>query len=349
MKFLLLISLIGLIACGGNKDTPKPVEETKKVVGTKIYGTHTLTTYDDGSKEWTYGAEYTPITDLDAHKAKADLIVSNITRAIRGGSVNWEVAKYETLKGKNWFIIKVSYTYDNGNPPEVKYEAFNMRFFNESGQNVSDLPLSDGEVELKWVQNLNLDENGVVVGTEKPIAWGYWNKLTDFGETGWFTGNYSDGNSVNPTTNILEDYTPGDWSRTDPTTITLEDIGADRLLNREYFAFEEGISVKKDMEKMGAEIEAMEVAQMEDILVDYGLSEERAEKLGKLMNSYNKIKIKRALTSKEKDIFTIELTGLSFDQAANEMVEDFGGLIDRAAELNETSPEAIKELINTIM
>ena len=48
-------------------------------------------------------------------------------------------------------------------------------------------------------------------------------------------------------------------------------------------------------------------------------------------------------------MFTKELTGMSFDEAATEMVEDYDGLIEKAAELNETSPEAIKELINTIM
>ncbi len=58
---------------------------------------------------------------------------------------------------------------------------------------------------------------------------------------------------------------------------------------------------------------------------------------------------KRALTSREKDIFSKELTGLSFDQAAEMMVDDYEGLIERAADLNETSPEAIKELINNIM
>ena len=48
-------------------------------------------------------------------------------------------------------------------------------------------------------------------------------------------------------------------------------------------------------------------------------------------------------------MFAKELTGLSFDKAAEMMVDDYEGLIEKAAELNETSPEAIKELINNLM
>ena len=40
---------------------------------------------------------------------------------------------------------------------------------------------------------------------------------------------------------------------------------------------------------------------------------------------------------------------MNFDKAAEMMVEDYEGLIERAAELNETSPEAIKHLINEVM
>ena len=348
MKLLLLISLIGLISCGGDKG--KPVEDTKKVVETKAYGTHTLTIYDDGSKEWAYGAEYTPIADLDAHKAKADTIVSRMRTSYPGGRKKWEVFKYETLKGGNWFVVKSTATFSNGDPEEVSYHAYNTKFFTDIGAVEVNIPLNDGEVELSSVYNLNVDEHGVFVGTEGPDAVGYYNKLGDFGDTGKFRGIYDDSSTVIPTTSIYAYDTPFDlYGPQSVPAYDLEDIGADLKVDRDYFNFEESSSVEKDMEKIGAEMEAMEVAEMEEILINYGLSNERSEKLGKLMNFYRKIKTKRALNAKEKDIFTKELTGLSFDKAADQMVEDYDGLIDRAAELNETSPEAIKELINTIM
>ena len=99
-----------------------------------------------------------------------------------------------------------------------------------------------------------------------------------------------------------------------------------------------------------AKVEAMEVAEMEDMLLNYGLSAERSAKLGKLMNSYSKIKTKRALTSREKDVFTKELTGLSFDKATSVLVDEgYDALVEKASEVNGADPEAIKELLNEVM
>jgi len=112
--------------------------------------------------------------------------------------------------------------------------------------------------------------------------------------------------------------------------------------------FEENKTHRKDLEKLGALEEELEIDLMEDKLLNYGLSSERAETLGKLMNSYSKIK--RALTSREKDVFTKELTGLSFDKASSVLVEEgYDALIERASDVNGADPEAIKELLNEIM
>ena len=118
--------------------------------------------------------------------------------------------------------------------------------------------------------------------------------------------------------------------------------------NGNYYS--EKSDTTKDLESAGAKVEAMEVAELEDILVNYGLSTERASKLGKLMNSYSKIKTKRALTSREKDVFTKELTGLSFDKASSVLVDEgYDALVEKASEVNGADPEAIKELLNEVM
>ena len=118
----------------------------------------------------------------------------------------------------------------------------------------------------------------------------------------------------------------------------------------EEFIFENSVNSEKDLEKLGAQVEAMEIAEMEENLINYGLSLDRAQTLGKLMNSYSKIKTKRALTAREKDIFTKELTGMTFDKATSVLVEEgYDALVDRASEVNGADPEAIKELLNEVM
>ena len=122
------------------------------------------------------------------------------------------------------------------------------------------------------------------------------------------------------------------------------------IYDRNQVIFEESNTKSKDLEKFGAKIESLEVAEMEERLINYGLSTERAETLGKLMNNYSKIKTKRALTSREKNIFTKELTGMSFDKATSVLVDEgYDVLIERASEINDVDPEAISELINEIM
>ena len=363
MKILILTFLIILVACGKKtvekevikeveiiKEIEKIVDNTKTPVSTKTYGKNILVTFDDGSKTWIYSPDRNPITDLDAHTARVDLIFSKMPTTDGSTDYQWEILKYETLKGENWFIVKKTGTYRHDGSQYTDIQAVNMRFYTATGDWVTNLPLSDGEVEFNHVTQLTQDENGVYVGTETPAFYGYYNFITDLGQSGRFYGGYSASDSDNRYMSISRDPTPGVWGGGRyTTTYTPADINIESMIERDYFNFQEGSTSNKDIEKIGAEIEAMEVAEMEDTLVSYGLSNERAEKLGKLMNSYRKIKTKRALNSKEKDMFTKELTGMSFDEAATEMVEDYDGLIEKAAELNETSPEAIKELINTIM
>jgi len=109
-------------------------------------------------------------------------------------------------------------------------------------------------------------------------------------------------------------------------------------------------SASKDLEKIGSAEESVEVAKMENTLIDYGFSADRAEKLGKLMVSYNKIKSTRSLNNREKDFFTKELTGMTFKKASEALVNHgYDSLVDKASEVNGADPEAIKELLNEIM
>lgn len=115
-------------------------------------------------------------------------------------------------------------------------------------------------------------------------------------------------------------------------------------LGNYYFTEEKATS--KDLESMGSRIESTEIEKIKESLLSFGLSGERTETLAKLALSYKKITNKRALSNFEKDQFTKELLGLTFEQASKEMVENYEGLIESVAKKNGTSPEAIKELIN---
>lgn len=105
----------------------------------------------------------------------------------------------------------------------------------------------------------------------------------------------------------------------------------------------------KDLEARGARVEIMEVESVKKSLLQYGLSVERTEKLSKLLVSYKTIINKRALNASEKDVFTKELLGMTFDEAAKEMVQNYDGLIEAAADKNGTSPEAVKELVSEFL
>jgi hypothetical protein len=106
---------------------------------------------------------------------------------------------------------------------------------------------------------------------------------------------------------------------------------------------------KKDVEQIGSKIESAKVEEVKDTLVQYGLSAERSAKLSKLLTSYQSVVNKRALNAVEKDQFTKELLGMSFNQAAKEMVQDYDGLIEKAAKLNGVSPEAVKDLVSELI
>jgi len=117
------------------------------------------------------------------------------------------------------------------------------------------------------------------------------------------------------------------------------------------YSFEAGVESQKDLEGLGQKIESIGIDYLRDSLVaEYGLSNERALKVSRLATSYKRINSKRALNAREKDLFTKELIGLSFEEASKTLVDEgYDALVEKASKINETSPEAIKVLINEIL
>ncbi|TDJ07998.1 MAG: hypothetical protein E2O68_02790 [Deltaproteobacteria bacterium] len=114
--------------------------------------------------------------------------------------------------------------------------------------------------------------------------------------------------------------------------------------------FENDETSGKDLEKLGSKVQDIKTQELKDSLIAYGMSEDKVAKIAKLSTAYKSIKNKRALTAKEKDVFTKELTGLSFDKASSVLVDEgYEALVEKASEVNSMDPEAIKELLNNLM
>ena len=334
MKISILILLLGLIACGGKK--------TPTVVATKTYGGHTLTIFSDGSKEWTYSSKYEPIVDMDAHIAKADATILNnynYNRCSSDTCYEVSVEKYDTLLGNGWVIIKTS-SFENNTGRAPKYDpyytAYNLNYITEDWTYIR--PPNDGDIGILDIRVEKVDEeNNIFLIKDGTSIRGYYNKTSEFGEVGIYTLHGLDLAGKNLDFTILKQAYLDNWANFNSSTLTESDLGIDDITTDDFY-FSEDIDSTKDLETIAATVEAQDLEQ-------YGLS----TKTAKMVKTLAKTAGKRALTAREKDMFAKELIGMSFDKAAEMMVEDYEGLIERAAELNETSPEVIKELINTIM
>lgn len=122
------------------------------------------------------------------------------------------------------------------------------------------------------------------------------------------------------------------------------------------FPFSLEVVTTKDLEKIAAfnEREASE-GYAYQLMENFGLSEARAQTISRQLISFRKLQGKRELTAREKDMFTKEILGFSFEkgklalenymQGEKEALDD---LIVVAADKNETSPEHIKELFGEL-
>ena len=121
----------------------------------------------------------------------------------------------------------------------------------------------------------------------------------------------------------------------------------------EGLIFEEATPTSKDLEKMAALKEALKLNRASKAISSlYGLSEERSFQLSKTILSWKKVSNQRAMTKRDLDHLTIEFAGVkaseiveSFKDLAKGDEARFNNLIERAAAVNEISPEAVKAMI----
>jgi len=118
--------------------------------------------------------------------------------------------------------------------------------------------------------------------------------------------------------------------------------------------FSENTTALKDLELMGAKVEDYNADLLgEKLSAEYGLSEERGQVIAKTVSAYNKLISKRALTPSEQDQFSNALLGVDYKTAERGVTsgdaDEFDSLMERAAETNGTSPEAMTAIIKDMV
>lgn len=145
---------------------------------------------------------------------------------------------------------------------------------------------------------------------------------------------------------------------------TYYSLRPDPSMNLYYFdgangtiTFEETEVSTKDLEKVGAFIEAAKVEEAgETIAAEFGLSEERGLEVAKLASNWKSISSKRAMTKADADLFAAEVLGANVTEISNAVRKAAEGdessykdLIEKASKKNEVDPEQMSEIINEFM
>jgi len=116
--------------------------------------------------------------------------------------------------------------------------------------------------------------------------------------------------------------------------------------------FSQTTSTSKDLESLGAKIEMRNAEDFgEKLVADYGLSEQRAQKVARTINAYQRITSKRALTEREQNAYTQELLGVNYQTAKKAIMHgaNLDQLMEDAAEKNGTSPEQVSAIIRDMI
>jgi len=121
--------------------------------------------------------------------------------------------------------------------------------------------------------------------------------------------------------------------------------------------FELGNQTSKDLESVTAALQAQDTEQIRNVLVaNYGLSEDRAADVASLAQSWQQISKSRTMTSKDMGEFQSKVFGSDLNsivkaakKAMNGNSEDYESLVQRAATLNDISPEQARTIIRAFI
>jgi hypothetical protein len=122
------------------------------------------------------------------------------------------------------------------------------------------------------------------------------------------------------------------------------------------WVFEEQTLNIKDIEKATALREQKRLNKVTGLLeMEYGFSAERAQEVTATISNWKRLSKTREMTSEEANAFAMEITGTDMDDVTEAYLNAQVGndslmneLVNNAAEMNGTSPEAISALLNSL-
>ena len=121
--------------------------------------------------------------------------------------------------------------------------------------------------------------------------------------------------------------------------------------------FEEKGNQGKDLEKIGQKAEEYSNQNLVDYFsYEFGLSESRSQEVAKLLKSYNRLKETRSLTEADQDIFSKKVIGFDSKRVNKAFKNYYEGereglneMIEKAAYLNETTPEHMESILENFL
>jgi len=141
------------------------------------------------------------------------------------------------------------------------------------------------------------------------------------------------------------------WMKNNRNALVWDDYTDNFRFRDTLEIFSEADSSIKDLELMGANMEQFQNENLGEILsVNYGLSTERSSKVARLITQYKKLSTKRSLTPTEQNYFSHELLGTNYENAFNSLTsgENLDNLLEKAADVNGTTPEAVSTILSEI-
>lgn len=139
--------------------------------------------------------------------------------------------------------------------------------------------------------------------------------------------------------------------------LSVEYIGNSYYEDRWGNLYQESSMTPKDLETVGAFMENIRVQEIGNAMAEnYGLSESRGLEIARLAMEWQQVSKSRSLTDKDANAFSEKILGFNLTTAKDAYKKSLQGsekgfqeLINKAAEVNNTTPEHMNELISSFI
>ena len=121
--------------------------------------------------------------------------------------------------------------------------------------------------------------------------------------------------------------------------------------------YEEGVTSKKDLEKVAADLEKLKVESLGESFAErFGLSQERGLQVAGMVNNWKKVSKTRGMTDADADAFSKKLLGFNLTTGIKAMQDFTTGnskplesVVEMAAKTNGVSPEQMNAILSEML